>query len=89
MVVLMLHLIQYRQNESVYGFLGFLRRVETVIDDAVKPSYTLVLVYLRANVLIDAYHDHVIVFAAWLPSGSCHLIHPKYFCNVAPTLNFF
>ena len=43
----------------------------------------------RTNVLIDAYHNHVIIFAAWLPSGSYHLIHPKYFCNVAPTLNFF
>ena len=47
-VVLMLRLLQCRQNESVYGFLGLLRRVETAIDDAVKPSYTLILVYLRA-----------------------------------------
>ena len=77
MVVLMLRLIQFRQNEFVYGFLGFLRRVQTAVDDAVKPSNTGVST--RANVLIDAYHDHVIIFATWLPSCSYHLIHPDTF----------
>ena len=55
------------ENESDYGFLGYLWRADTAVDDALKLSYTLTLVYLRANVLIEAYRDHVSNFAIWLP----------------------
>ena len=43
----------------------------------------------RANVLIDAYHDPVIIFVIWLPSGNIPLYPSRYFYNVAPTLKFW
>ena len=42
----------------------------TAVDDTLKLSYTLIPVYLRINVLIDAYHEYMSV----LQLGYCQAV---------------
>ena len=42
----------------------------TTVDDTLKLSYTLIPVYLRVNVLVDAYHEYVSI----LQLGYCQSV---------------
>ena len=46
----------------------------TTVHDTLKLSYTLIPVYLRANVLIDAYHEYVSILWGILQLGYCQAV---------------